>query len=156
MLNIVRTNIQVQELLQYLKQFEYVALDLETTGLAKGSEIIGYSLCASEEEAYYVILAEWNSATQKLDYLETKDTAKQFMIEMTKKNLVGHNFLFDASMIEDNYGIHIMSALHTDTLLAAHILDENRPVGLKSLAAELFGESEVLEAAAVKDTPPPV
>lgn len=140
-LHIIETNEQVRELIAYLQDKELITLDTETTGLLKSSEIIGYSVCASEEEAYYVITARWNVKEQKLEYLETKDTTPEVMSLLSTKKLIGHNFTFDASMIENNYKVSLINSLHTDTMILAHLLDENRRVGLKELGKEYFGDT---------------
>ncbi len=137
---IIETNEGVNELIQYLEDKDLVALDTETTGVIKGSEVIGYSVCAEESRAYYVITAAWNVGTKKLDYKETKTTASLVMQALKDKRLIGHNFIFDAMMIENNYRVKLMKSLHTDTMVAAHLLDENQWIGLKPLAAKYFGE----------------
>lgn len=137
---IIDNNIGVQKLSEYLVNKHFVALDTETTGVHKGAEVIGYSICAEEGKAYYVITAAWNTASKKLDYLETLSTTKLVMETLKDKNLIGHNFLFDAMMIENNYKVTLIKSLHTDTMVLAHLLNENRRIGLKELASEYFGD----------------
>ena len=43
----------------YLYGKEYVAFDLETTGLTQRHEVIGFSICAEEAKSYYVILQKF-------------------------------------------------------------------------------------------------
>lgn len=138
--HILQTNEQVEKLKAYLADKDIITLDTETTGVLKSSEIIGYSVCASEDEAYYVITAKWDKDLGKLIYLETKDSAPDMMRFLATKQLVGHNFVFDATMIENNYKVSTIDALHTDTMVLAHLLNENRRIGLKELGKEYFGE----------------
>jgi DNA polymerase I-like protein with 3'-5' exonuclease and polymerase domains len=150
---VIDTNEGVIELITYLNTVDnFVALDTETTGVTKSSEVIGYSICAEETKAYYVILAKWNKDTGKLEYLETKNTVLDVMSILKTKDLIGHNFIFDAWMIENNFKIRLIENLHTDTMILAHLLDENRRVGLKELASSLFGEDSTKEAKEMKDS----
>lgn len=61
-----------------------------------------------------------------------------------------HNSVFDCSMSEFFFKISLINAVHTDTMILAHLLDENRLVGLKSLAKEEFGEDSTREAEEMK------
>lgn len=149
-LNIIETNAGVENLILYLEDKEYVALDTETTGVHVGAEIVGYSVCASEDEAFYVITAKWDGA--KLIYLETKDSASIFMKYIKSKQIMGHNFLFDALRIEENYKVSLIDSCHTDTMVLAHLLDENRRIGLKELALDIFGESATEQQKAMKES----
>lgn len=145
---IVIDNVEgIKELWQYLAPFEYVTLDVETTGLTKQDEIIGYSVCAEESRAYYVILAKWNKHTNKLEYLNDNiNMSRTVMQNLSRKSLIGHNFLFDAMMIESYFKVSLVDSLHTDTMILAHLLDENRRIGLKELGAQLFGEDSKKES----------
>src|SRR4051812_32975684 len=60
-LNVLYTNEQLDQLIKYLKNPEvtFVAYDCETTGLSGDATVIGFSVCADIEEAFYVVLDEW-------------------------------------------------------------------------------------------------
>ena len=144
-LKVIETPSDIKLLTQYLKDFEYIAVDTETNGLLKTSEIIGVSVCAEEEVAYYIILAKWE--VDKLVYIHNKPEVFQLLTLLTEKQLIMHNAVFDCSMIENNFKISLIEALHTDTMILAHLLNENRRAGLKPLASEYFGENSTKEQA---------
>lgn len=137
----------------YLDHFEYWAYDSETTGVNKGAKVIGFSLCAEEEKAIYVILAAWNAKEQRLDTWSTPDYQKcaRGLVErlMTKK-LIMHNGIFDCARAEENFKLRLIDSLHTDTMILAHLLDENRRVGLKELGSALFGQDVMNEQQEMK------
>lgn len=140
----------IEELKQYLLGKEYVAYDCETTGLSKSSEIIGFSLCAEEGRAYYVVLAKWNTFNSKLEYPDYREAAVELILSLKTKCLIMHNSVFDCMMAESYFGINLMPSIHTDTMILAHLLDENRRVGLKELAYSMYGESSNAEAKELK------
>ncbi len=140
---------QVETLLANLVKVEVLAYDCETTGLSARDEVIGYSLCWSEEEAYYVILSKWVNG--QLTHLPGMREASQPLIEaLATKQLICHNAIFDCKMAEAFFKVRLIDALHTDTMALAHLLNENRPKGLKSLAKAFFGEDATLEEAEMK------
>lgn len=118
--------------------------------MTKESTIIGFSICAEIELAYYVILSYWDVKQQKLVDLETKQEAKEILASLATKDLVMHNALFDCWMVENNYNIKLMPAVHTDTMILAHLVDENRRVGLKELGVSIFGEDSIKEQKEMK------
>lgn len=61
-----------------------------------------------------------------------------------------HNALFDCAMVKNNYGVDLMPAVHTDTMVLAHLLDENRRVGLKDLGVKFYGDEAKLEQEEMK------
>lgn len=144
---IVRDRDGVRRLIEYLEDKDIVAIDTETTGVTASSEIIGYSVCAEScnssgaDKAYYVIVAEWDCATRSMRYLDTKELTPQLMNALLNKRLVLHNAVFDCMMIERNYGVSLIKSVFADTMILAHLIDENRKVGLKELAATMYGES---------------
>ncbi len=139
-LKVLRTNEEVQALLDYLQDKEFVSYDCESTGIEKGSEIIGFSVCAEVGLAYYVVLHEWDVKTQKLVELETTSQVIDFLKFLCTKKLLMHNATFDTSIAFDCYKVDMMPSVFCDTMLLAHLLDENRRVGLKELAVAIFGE----------------
>lgn len=73
-------------------------------------------------------------------------------VSLEGKRMVGHNVKFDMSgMLRRKIKLHASF----DTLLAAHLLDENRPKGLKPLARTFLGADEYEEDIDFK-TPPPL
>jgi DNA polymerase I-like protein with 3'-5' exonuclease and polymerase domains len=141
----------IEKLQQYLSDKEYVSYDCETTGLTNSDEIIGFSVCAEEDKAYYVVLSKWNKDTQALEYLPGNKEAAQSVIQMlVQKSLIMHNAIFDCRMAESFFKIRLIDSLHTDTMILAHLLDENRRKGLKELAKSIFGEHSADEQIEMK------
>ncbi len=140
----------IEALGEYLADKEFVAYDCETTGVQKGCEVIGFSLCADEAEAFYVILAKWDKGTQQMVYLDTKNAATALIERLKGKSLIMHNAVFDCRVAEDFFKVRLIDSLHTDTMILAHLLDENRRVGLKELGSSMFGEDATAEQAAMK------
>lgn len=137
---------------EVLKLSEYVAYDTETTGLTARHEIIGYSICIDENEAFYVILAKWDVLTNKLIYQDSefKDLATEIIKNIKDKKLIMHNGVFDCMMTEAFFKVRFIESLHTDTMVLAHLLNENERVGLKDLARIRFGESATKEQAEMR------
>ena len=149
---IVKTSEQLQELIEYVKDKDYIAFDTETTGTEKESQIIGFSVCADLEKVFFVTLSYWDTASSRLIDLVTKNYAKALFSGLIGKNLIMHNAVFDCAMVKNNYGIDLMPSVHTDTMILGHLLDENRSNGLKERAVELYGEDVCKEQAIMKDS----
>ncbi len=135
----------LSELAAYLKDKDVVAFDSETTGVEKDSEIIGFSIAAECDKAYYVILAKWDVKLQKLVHTEAAPWASETLRLLVGKKLVMHNALFDCAMVKNNYSIDLMPSVDVDTMILAHINNENRRVGLKELAVSIYGETATEE-----------
>jgi len=60
-------------------------------------------------------------------------------VALAGKKMVGHNIKFDCQWMAAK-GVHLYA--HFDTKLAAHLLDENRPQGLKPLSRSYLGADE--------------
>lgn len=131
---------QIDEVVEYLKDKEYVAFDTETTGLDKDSEIIGFSIGADMDLAYYIVLSYWDKEQSKLISLDTKTRVQELLAILKTKQLVMHNAIFDCFMVENNFKVKLIEHVHTDTMILGHLLDENRSNGLKELGVSIFGE----------------
>lgn len=148
---VVDTVSAIRELGGYLADKDLVAYDCETTGLTKYDEVIGFSVCAEEDKAFYVILGKWNVEEQKLRFpADIMIEAINLLIKLEGKDLIMHNAVFDCMMAEAHFGLRLIDSLHTDTMVLAHLLDENRRVGLKELAKQYFGEDSVKEQEEMK------
>lgn len=151
-LKVLRTAEEIQALRKTLAEYEFIALDTETTGLEKSSIVIGYSVSWDIGQAAYVILAYWDPEQQKLIHLDNKEEALALLRDLLPKKIIGHNILFDVWMIKNNFGIDFLPSVHTDTMILAHLMDENRQVGLKELAVAIFGEDSKAEQTAMKES----
>jgi DNA polymerase I-like protein with 3'-5' exonuclease and polymerase domains len=141
------------EFYKYLDGFEYATFDVETTGLHKHDSIIGFSVCCEETKAFYIVLAEFNSG--KLDFspdMESNNVKRAIMEKLATKKLIMHNGVFDCMMAEYCLKQPLIQSLHTDTMILAHLLDENRRVGLKELTSSIFGEDSADEAKEMKES----
>src|ERR1700677_831617 len=130
---------------------QFVAFDVETTGLTQQDTIIGFSICLSEEEAFYVILANYDKHNGLIFHdSQYLSFASELFRILQNKQLIMHNGVFDCMMVESNFKIKLINNLHTDTMILAHLLDENRKVGLKELSSSMYGESSTIEAEEMK------
>lgn len=149
-LTIIDTIEGVDDLRERLKEAKFVAFDTETAGVKKGCSVIGYSVCFNPEEAFYVITRKWEE--EKIVTLPTAEHSIELIKDLQQHNLIMHNAVFDCRVVKDEYQIELIDAVHTDTMVLAHIIDENRPVGLKDLGAEEFGEDAVKEQKKMKES----
>lgn len=151
-MKVIDNFVDLSELRFYLKDKDLVAYDCETTGLTKDSKVIGFSVCADEEEAFYVLLYKWDNKLQTLVPTEILGAAKELIVHLVGKNLIMHNSVFDCMMAQSNFKIDLMQSLHTDTMILAHLLNENRRVGLKDLAATMFGDNSISEMMEMRES----
>lgn len=149
---IIKTLPQLAELKEYINNNEYIAFDVETTGLDKESKVVGVSISAHVDTGYYIILYSWDKDRQKLIALETLDGIRDILELLIGKSLIMHNGVFDCQMVHNNFKLNLISSLHTDTLILAHLLDENRLNGLKELSVSIFGEDSNAEQLAMKES----
>lgn len=143
---------QLDELGNYIKNNEYIAYDVETTGTGQEAKIIGFSVSAHTDIGYYVILSYWDNEKQTMVELETTQRAAEIIGLLVGKSLIMHNAVFDCQKTRQNFKIDLMPSLHTDTMILAHLLDENRGAGLKDLGVTIFGEDSKLEQQQMKES----
>ena len=116
----------------------YLAVDTETTGLDAKKDQITDLVIAGATWSECVSIKVWDG--EKLVELVDRDTVINILNLVATKKLIMHNAQFDQPMILSNYGVDLTEALHCDTMLAAHTVDENRQnYGLKRLGTELLG-----------------
>lgn len=115
-----------------LKNFNWkcFAIDTETTSLRQAElEITGISLCDGELNVYIPISPEWNSIDR---------VRKIFTYLITPKSkIIMHNSSYDLRVLY-KYQINFFGNKLFDTMVAAHLLDENRSKSLKKLTKELL------------------
>ena len=118
-----RDNYQIiqslDELTQWKKKAEnigYVAFDTETNSLnAVEADMVGFSLCTSENDACYVpLLHEEND--KQIDFDQAIDILKSILEDNGIKKIL-HNMKFDA-LVVDKYNINIKN--YDDTMLMSY------------------------------------
>ena len=124
----------------YLHKHKLYAVDTEATGLTEIDEIIGISLCAEDNTAFYIVIKSWNTEKQELESVLSIEDVLPLVKELSKLNLIMHNALFDCKLIHRSFGINLINCLKVDTLILSHLLDENRSNKLKDLCTNFFGE----------------
>jgi uracil-DNA glycosylase family 4 len=117
-----------------------IAFDAETDSLnpwEPGTELHTLALSWIEGESW-VIALEHPETKEKWD-IPLSRVYEAIALALEGKKMVGHNAKFDGKwMIARNVPLY----LHFDTMLASHLLDENRPKGLKPLARQYLGAEE--------------
>lgn len=151
-LKIVRDLKGLQELSEYFTDKDVIAFDCETTGLHKDAEIVGYSIAAEPSIGWYVILSEWLVGEARLRRHAFFQVAVDFIKTLIGKKLIMHNAMFDTAMVESNFQIALMDSVSVDTMLLAHLNDENRSIKLKDLGLSIFGEDATKEQKEMKDS----
>lgn len=124
---------------EFLSQSHTISVDLETSWFdefAPDSRIITMAITAETDDAIKVFAiplwhreSPWRSSWRKVF------TIICHVIEGAKRKVIAHNGKFDLRWMR-HFGSRLK--LTFDTMLAAHLLNENRPKGLKPLARELL------------------
>ena len=97
----------------------YVSFDTETNSLdAMNADMIGFSLCTSENDACYVPLLHTNERERQLKFDQAIETLKQILEDEGIKKIL-HNMKYDALVI-DKYNIKIKN--FDDTMLMSYSL----------------------------------
>lgn len=110
--------------LQDVRQERYLSFDFETTGLDwRHPTVVGYSLASQNTQMF--------AAPSDVDPLIEAFSGRHI--------LVGHNLAFDLHAAT-SLGITIRKdQLFIDTMVMAHVMNENQPLGLKYLAHTYLG-----------------
>lgn len=144
-LHVIKEPWEIDILIEYLKDYEYVAYDTETTGLALDAEVVGFSVACGINRGWYIITKEWDKEKKELIRHPHMDKYLEVLSILRTKKLVMHNALVDVNWTRVNYNTDLLGPLHTDTLVLAHLIDENQSIGLKEQGRLLFGESAATE-----------
>jgi DNA polymerase-1 len=122
-----------EEIKSKIKNSKTIAIDTETRGGdPRNSIIVGYSMCFSQEESWYIPLII--NGIKSIDYTEKLNFL--LLIE-PEKYCIMHNAIFDLHVFK-NAGIKINAIIY-DTMIVAHVFKENK-IGLKDLSVNLLKE----------------
>ena len=126
-----------------------IAIDTETTSRdPMNAELVGISLSAVPEKAYYIPLAHsYPDVSKQLDKKEVLNELKG-IIEDDKINKTGHNIKYDLIILK-NEGLDL-KGLSFDTMLASYLLNPNKAnhnltgVAMERLGMKKLSFSDVL------------
>lgn len=130
---------KVQQAIDYIKQVGECAFDFESTGLnhfEEGFKATLLSLSFQHGSSYIIPLDHFESPFSDSEKSEIKKLIKElFNNENVAK--IAHNAKFDLHICK-LYDFWPVSGKLDDTMLMAHLLDEQRKVGLKGLVDDYF------------------
>lgn len=116
--------------------WEVIALDTETTSLRYDTqELDVISICDGTTS----LVIEYPLCLQVLD-----------KIKEYSNTIIGHNLSFDMKVLH-KYGYDFYDKQWIDTMVMAHLVDENKEHGLKFLTKELLGRDVVEYSEAIKN-----
>lgn len=126
------------EAVDHIKNNDILAYDVETTGLnVRKDKIIGLAFSGKEGVGYYYPVYEWKGDELRLIESCSLSKAKVLVKHLSEKKLVMHNASFDCRMTTNNYNIDLTKALHCDTILLKHSVEEEGVFGLKDIAKKI-------------------
>ncbi|MBT3265859.1 hypothetical protein HN371_01845 [Candidatus Poribacteria bacterium] len=112
-----------------LDGYATLAVDTETDSTnAHTARLVGVSFCGERGRAFWLPADRFDAVA--------------IGRALRGKRLVFHHAKYDVTVLE-RHGLPLAGEDVFDTMLAAHLLDENRPKGLKRLARDLLGEDPV-------------
>lgn len=128
------------ELQSYSEQeFEYVALDTETDSvIERKASIYGVGLCFLPDEAFYIPFRHPNG-DKWWGEEEEKHIISWIKYKCSNLKILCHNGVYDILVIKYNWGFDLSDFLYADTILMKHLVDEERPFGLKEIAVKYLG-----------------
>lgn len=134
----------LKELVQHIRESEYVAFDTETDSLnPRKGQIIGFSVSGEIGRGYYMPTMVWKQERLQEVEIEGKkahELARYVITQLEGKKLICHNASFDLRYVKNFYGINLLPSLHADTSLLVHTVKEEgafgfgSPFGLKPIA----------------------
>jgi DNA polymerase I-like protein with 3'-5' exonuclease and polymerase domains len=134
----------LKELIQHIRENEYIAFDTETDSLnPRKGRIIGFSVSGEVGKGFYMPTMIWNVDRLEEVQIEGKgahELTKFVINQLVNKKLICHNASFDLRYVKCFYGINLLPSLHADTSLLVHTVKEEgafgygSPFGLKPIA----------------------
>ncbi len=119
---------------------DIVAFDTETTGLdAVNDDIVGFSFCVNEKEAYYVPYRHFYLGVDKQ---VSHEAAKEAMRKIFKSRVVGHNIKFDLHFVTRLLEVESLS-VYCDTIIMAWLSNPEMGLSLDKLAKRFFDHTMV-------------
>ncbi len=129
------TKAKLDAVLEGLTKETLVAFDTETTGLdTKTAEMVGFSFCFDEKQAYYVPIA--HNYLGVGDQVAAED-AKTALAKLMTCRVIGQNLKFDLALLYNRFALPEVMPF-ADTMIMAWLSDPGSKVGLDALAKKYF------------------
>ena len=131
-----------EDLKNYLTTFKHhiFSLDTETTSLSYSKQKITHLQLSNDTTACVIVL---NPRLVNIIQSWFKSLSKDTLI-------IAHNIVFDAKALYKT-GVNILNFKWFDTMVAAHLLNEESQIGLKYLSKKFLNADTVKYTEAVKD-----
>jgi len=123
---------QFNACLDDLRQSPAVAFDLETSGLdmfEDGAKIHCLGLATLHGTQWILPMSPFDEGEPIFDYATQKMMIESLAEVLSSRKVIGHNAKFDNKWLRVIFGVRF--PLTFDTMIAAHLLDENISAGLK-------------------------
>lgn len=133
---IVNSKMLLNSLIRYEKEVnsDIVSFDLEADSeIEKKANIYGIGLCFTDKKAFYI---PWRNKDGSLSWSDNDRISIISWLHgcLANRKVIGHNLVYDALVLENNFNIRIDDAIHADTILMKHTLNEEPPFALKEIA----------------------
>lgn len=118
---------------------EFIVLDTETDNkIEKKANLYGIGICFDSKEAFYIPIRKPTGEKVWEESLE-QEFANWVFKTCSEKKLIGHNIIYDVLVLLYNWNLDFTSHVYSDTILQKHLLDSDRPHGLKETAVKYLG-----------------
>lgn len=132
---IIKTRADYEQAKLHIVSHEYLAFDIETTGLnTRRDTIIGFSFCGDFGESFYIPHFTWDAQSSKLVSVWDRSDMLHLLTLIARKKLLTWNGSFDIRFVKNYFGIDMTDSLEADGMLLQHTLNEEGPFALKECA----------------------
>lgn len=125
----------IQRTIKWIESSDEIAIDCETSNLDPydpNSKIVSFGMSDGVTQKILVL----NHQEYTMSKIMAQIIMKRLGKALSKVKIIGHNIKFDITFIHQKYGF-LLNA-HFDTMLALHIVDENKSLGLKNSLSRIF------------------
>lgn len=117
---------QLKQIVDQLLDKDFVVVDTETTSLeARTARLVGLSLCADLETAWYIPVGHLNEAGERVEGQIEEEAAKELLAPLLgspRVMKIGHNLKYDYTVLLQQWDVPLAGQL-ADTMIAAHLLE---------------------------------
>jgi DNA polymerase I-like protein with 3'-5' exonuclease and polymerase domains len=147
---VIRDIGDIEKVQNFISQNEFIAFDIETTGLQpRTDKVIGFGV-SNGVEGFYVVHYEWidNELVEVVPY----NVCREILELLKHRKWTGWNSSFEVRFIRHYFNVELINSLWSEGMLAKHTVDEERPFRLKEVAAKVYGSSATEEQKLMKES----